>query len=128
MLTNMNTLKKYKLVYLATPYSKYADGLENAANDAAKIAAKLLQAGVAIYSPIVYTHQLAVHGNLDPLNHSLWLPFDQPFLDVSECLCVLKLPGWDESFGIAFEIKDFTSKGKMIVYLDPLTMNISEEP
>lgn len=124
----MNILNKYKLVYLATPYSKYHTGLENAANDAAKITAKLLADGVSIYSPIVYTHQVAIHGNLDPLNHSLWLPFDQPFLDASECLCVAKMQGWDESFGINFEITDFKAKNKDIWYLDPATMQLSKEP
>ena len=130
MKTNLDFKKllTYKLVYLATPYTKYYIGQENAANDAAKIAAKLLASGVAIYSPIVYTHQLAIHGNLNPLDHSLWLPFDQPFLDVCNCLCVLKLKGWQESFGIDFEIKDFTAKEKMIVYLDPETMQLSKEP
>ena len=121
-------LTKVGLVYLATPYSKYEAGLENAANDAAKVAAKLLSAGVAVYSPIVYTHQLAIHGNLNPLDHSLWLPFDQPFLDSCNCLCVCTLPGWRESFGIDFEIKDFTAKKKMIVYINPFTMQITKEP
>lgn len=121
-------LSKVGLVYLATPYSKYEAGLENAANDAAKVSAKLLQAGVAVYSPIVYTHQLAMHGNIDPLDHSLWLPFDQPFMDACNCLCVAMMDGWKESYGIDHEIKDFTAKNKMIVYLNPMTMQLSKEP
>jgi hypothetical protein len=123
-----NILTSYKLVYLASPYSKYEYGLENAANDTAKIAAKLLVDGVSVYSPIVYTHQLAIHGNLNPLDYNVWLKFDQAFLDLSDCLCVCKQKGWEDSYGISFEIKDFTSKNKVIYYLDPETMIVTKEP
>jgi len=128
MLGTMNRLTKYKLVYMATPYTKYYAGQENAANDAAKICAKLLVAGVPVYSPIVYTHQVAIHGCVDPLDHKIWLPFDQPFMDACECLLVIKMPGWDASYGIAHEIKDFTTKRKDILYLDPASMLVTKEP
>src|SRR5271170_5526059 len=115
-MTTLQDLKNYKFIYLATPYSKYKTGQENAANDAAKIVAKLLKESVYVYSPIVHTHQVAIHGNLDVLDYKIWQAFDQPFLDVSDCLLVAKMDGWKDSDGINFEIKDFHEKKKEIFY------------
>ena len=44
------------LAYLATPYSKYPAGLQQAFVDAAKLAALLLRSGMNVYSPIAHTH------------------------------------------------------------------------
>lgn len=119
-------LSNYKFIYLATPYTKYYKGQENAANEASKTVAKLLRNRVYVYSPISHTHQVAIHGNLNVLDHNIWLPFDQPFLDAADCLLVCQMKGWDESYGISFEIKDFQAKGKAIFYINPTTMIVSE--
>lgn len=111
------------LCYLATPYSKYFGGdLERAFIDASKLAAKLLVAGIKVYSPIAHTHPLAVYGELDPLDHSIWLPFDEAMMSAADILIVAQMPGWQESKGIAHEIKFFETRGKPIYDLDPATM------
>ena len=115
-------LSDYSLCYLATPYTKYPAGIEQAFVDAAACAARLLKAGVKVYSPIAHTHPLAIHGGLDPLDHSIWLPFDQAMMDAADALIVAHLPGWNESFGVAHEIDFFAKAGKPIVHIHPVTL------
>lgn len=119
-------LENFRLCYLATPYSKYKGGdLVSAFEDAAALAAELLAAAVRVYSPIAHTHPLAMHGNLDPLDHSIWLPFDEAMMDAADCLIVAHMDGWDSSFGIAHEVEFFTKAGKPIFDLDPVTLQVS---
>lgn len=109
---------KYDLVYLATPYSKYPKGLDQAFKDAANLAGKLLKMGVKVYSPIAHTHPIAIHGNLDPYDHRIWLPFDEAIMAKADAMVVAKMDGWSESKGIAHEIGVFGQAEKPIYYLD----------
>lgn len=103
--------------YVATPYSKYPRGLDAAFEDACKATASLLRMGINVYSPIAHTHPIAKHGGIDPLDHSIWLPADAPMMDAAEGLIVVKMEGWDESYGISEEIKAFRTAGKPIIYV-----------
>src|SRR5262249_57300939 len=101
-------------------YSRYPHGIERAFIDAAKIAARLLRAEIRVYSPIVHCHPLAVHGGIDPLDHSIWLPFNEPMLIVSDLLLVAHMDGWRESIGVGDDIKFFEEARKPIFDLiDP---------
>lgn len=121
----IDIVKGGALCYLATPYTKYLGGdIERAFIDAAKLAALLLRAGVKVYSPITHTHPLAIHGNLDPLDHAIWMPFDQAMMEVSDVLLVAHMDGWQESYGIAEEIKVFEAAHKPIYDLDPKTLTM----
>lgn len=112
-------LKSYNLIYLATPYSRFTRGLEMAFREAAILSAKLIKCGLPVYSPIVQMHPIAIYGDLPPTDHSLWLEYDSAMMNKSEALLVARMDGWDESFGIAEEIKFFKSAGKSIYHLDP---------
>lgn len=116
------------LAYLATPYSRYKGGPDQAFKDAAKLAAHLLCAGLKVYSPICHTHPIAVFGALDLLDHSIWLPFDEAMMEAAGVLIVAHLDGWDESFGIAHEVKFFEAAGKPIYDLDPRTLQMVRRP
>src|SRR5690349_15208591 len=122
----MNDLKPYGIIYLATPYTRYRTGIEMAFIDAARLTAKLIKSGLKIYSPIVHTHPIAIHGNIDAKDHSIWLPFDFAMMRKADVLLVAQMDGWDESFGIAEEIQVFNCDHKPIFYLDPDTMEIHE--
>lgn len=126
-LISVDGLKAFRLCYLATPYSKYDLGLEAAFVHAAELAAKLLQRGVCVYSPIAHTHPLSVYGKIDPLDHSIWLPFDARQMDAADCLIVARMQGWRESFGVQHEIETFKTEGKPIVHLDPVTLAIVDK-
>lgn len=105
--------------YLGSPYSKYLDGLDAAHREVCRAAAGLIKAGVPVYSPIAHTHPIAVHGELDPLDHNIWLPADEPMMDAAKGLIVLMLTGWQASFGLSHEIGVFLKAGKPVVYMSP---------
>jgi hypothetical protein len=119
---SLNGIRTYPLVYLATPYSKYPEGIEVAFQDASRLAARLMEIGVKVYSPIAHTHPLAIYGGINPLDHSIWLPFDEAIMAKSDALLVAKMPTWQTSYGIAHEISVFDKAGKPIYYLNPQTM------
>lgn len=108
--------------YLASPYSKYEHGIVAAWEDICEQAALLIKAGIPIYSPIAHTHPIAVHGEIDPYAHSIWLPADLPLMQAAEGLIVCMMPGWKESYGISEEIKEFEKAGKPIIYMSPDTI------
>lgn len=105
--------------YLATPYSKYPDGLEAAFKIACEQAAILVRHGVKVYSPIAHTHPIAIYGGIDPLSHAIWLPADRPFMDLAKGLIVLKAKSWELSYGIAEERKHFEALGKPVLWMEP---------
>lgn len=114
-----------KLVYLATPYSKYPMGIEQAFKDACALAGDLLVLGVTVYSPIAHTHPIAVHAELDPYDLNIWLPFDRAMMDAAHACVVARMPGWQESKGIAHEVEYFEQCHKPVFYLDPATLEIA---
>lgn len=105
-------------IYLATPYSKYPDGLTAAWEAASACAGWLISEGARVYSPIAHLHPASIFSGLDPLDHSIWLPADEPFMRTSGALVVAMMPTWDQSKGIAHEIDLFERLGKPVMYLE----------
>ena len=105
--------------YVATPYSRYADGLEAACAAACRVTAALIRERLPVFSPIAHSHSISLIGDLDPLSHEIWLAADAPLMAAAHGLIVVELPGWDESVGIAHEIEAFEAEGKPVVHLDP---------
>lgn len=103
--------------YLATPYSKYALGINAAFEDACKAAAKLLSAGVHVFSPIAHTHPIASYGGLDYYSHELFVPLDEKMMRAAHGLLVLRMDGWEESLGIKYEVEFFTKNYRPVVHL-----------
>lgn len=120
-------LSQYRLCYLATPYTKYHLGIDAAFTHAAELAARLLKIGVRVYSPIAHAHPLAINGHLDPLDHSIWLPFDEAMMDAADCLIVAHMKGWDESYGVRHEIDFFTKDKKPVIHLDPVSLAVIKD-
>ena len=104
-------------VYLATPYSKFPEGIHAAFLAACEVAAWLIGQTVRVYCPIAHTHPIAIAGMIDPHDHKIWLPADRPFMDAAGGLLVAKLPTWEDSFGIAMEIETFQKAGKPVEFL-----------
>lgn len=102
------------LHYVATPYSKYPEGIETAFIEAAKATATLLKSGIAVYSPIAHTHPIAMHGQMDAYDHDIWMPLDAHMMDAAGAMIVVMMPGWRESKGIGIEIDTFKKAGKPI--------------
>lgn len=105
--------------YLASPYSKYTTGIEEAWSEVCRQAALLIENKIPIYSPIAHTHPIALFGKIDPYAHAVWLPADLPLMQRAKGLIVCMMQGWEESYGINEEIKEFKAAGKPIVYMTP---------
>lgn len=122
----MDRLRTFPLVYLATPYTMYRDGLDCAFKDAAALAARLLTEGVKVYSPITHCHPMAVYGGLNARDHAVWLPYQESMMRACDVLLVAQLRGWQESFGILHEIKFFAEQGKPVFYLDTVLLRAAD--
>lgn len=121
----LSDLRRFDLVYTATPYSRYPEGIQRAFERASEIAADLLRLGVKVYSPIAHTHPIAVYGRLNPLDHDIWLPFDAAMMGKADAMIVAMMAGWETSQGIAHEIKVFENAGKPIFYIETADLRIS---
>lgn len=96
-----------KYWYLATPYSRYKKGLEQAYIDACKMTALLLENNIFTFSPIVNSHGVCQYLS-DPKNvmsHDFWLDVDFKYIRNSRGLIVCMMDGWDKSYGIQKEIE-----------------------
>src|SRR4051812_46172721 len=110
----LSDLKRFDLIYVGTPYTMYRGGIEAAFVRACGHAANLLRAGLKVYSPIAHGHSIAVNGGIDPLDHSIWLPFDAAIMAKSGAIIVVMMEGWDRSAGVAHEVKTFRDAGKPV--------------
>lgn len=116
------------LWYLASPYSKYPAGLEFAAADVSRIAGALMKQGIAVFSPIAHSHPIAIAAEMDPLDHSIWLPFDEHMMKACVGIIVAKMDGWRESYGVKYEIDHFEKAGKPVFFYDPSNGAIEPPP
>lgn len=108
-----------KLWYLATPYSLFPYGLDEAAKTAAMMVANLTQKGENVFSPIVHSHYIAVVAGINPLDHAYWMEVDKPFMEKCDGLIVGMIPTWTKSRGVAMEVAAFERMKKPILYFDP---------
>ena len=108
--------------YLATPYSKYPSGIEAAFRLAVEARGFLLKHGIPTFSPIIHSHPVAVQCDLDPLDHTIWLPSEAPIMMVACGLIMLMAEGWRESVGMKYEQDDFTWRKLPIVFMEPFVM------
>jgi hypothetical protein len=115
--------------YLATPYSKWHLGLEDANTETQKLAAALLSIGVKVYSPIAHTHGIAAYvTGVDKRDHDFWLAADKPLLDAAGGLLIADLHGWQDSKGIALEIQWAKEQKKPYWLLNPRSLAVRPFP
>ena len=94
-----------ELIYLAVPYTHPDPNVKHERFSIAnRVAAKLMQLGLYIFSPISHTHPIALAGDL-PGNWEFWENFDRLYLAVSKQIIVVAIPGWRESVGVQNEIR-----------------------
>jgi hypothetical protein len=105
--------------YLASPYSKFPHGVHKAHQLACEATALLVQNGIPVFSPIAHTHDVAIYGKLDPCAHTLWMPADRPFMLAAKGIIVLRLEGWEDSYGVQLELDHFVFNHKPIHWMDP---------
>ena len=97
--------KPSKRVYLAVPYThKNPRVLTRRFNLVNKAAAKLINQGYYVFSPISMNHPIKLADDL-PCLWEFWAAYDTAYLEVCNKMFVLKLPGWDKSVGVTAEIE-----------------------
>ncbi len=107
------------LLYLASPYSHSSlIVMEARFKDACSAAARLMERGYTVFSPIAHSHPIADHLRPDfRTNFDFWMKQDLPILKVSDALVVLKLDGWDKSRGVQAEIAYARANGIPIMFI-----------
>lgn len=127
----LDNLRRKKLVYLATPYSKHPGGLEYAFVAACRLAGYLVHERVTVYSPIAHTHPIAEHARIDKTD-KLWYTFNHNIMDACDAMVIGLMADWDTSRGVIYERGYFSGQSKPILYLDTddytLYANVSELP
>lgn len=103
--------------YVATPYSKYPEGIKIAFQVAARATAELVKARAQVFCPIVHSHPVAVLGGLDCKDTAFWLRTNRPFMVLAHGMLVVMMEGWKESEGIKEEIKYFLGQDKPVIYM-----------
>ena len=102
-------------IYLAIPYT----GIEELSFKVANyIAAKLMNEGNIVFSPISHSHHIAAQNELES-GWDYWKKFDESFIGWCDIVAIVMLIGWERSKGVNGEIDIADSFGKPITYIDP---------
>lgn len=93
--------------------------MQSRTDAACRAAAKLMQEGHSVFSPIAHSHYVAEHLPADvAVDHAFWMQQDLAILRHASRLVVLCLPGWGRSKGIACEIAAATAAHIPVEYLE----------
>ena len=103
--------------YLATPYTKYPAGIEEAWKHACQAAGWLTDRGVPNYCPIAESHPIAIAGGIDPRNHDIWIVRNRPLLHHAVGGIIVQMPEWTESYGVKIEMDHFRAFQKPMHFL-----------
>jgi len=107
-----------KLIYLASPYSKYKDGPEAAFKAVCQKAAEVMSMGYDVFCPIAHSHPIEEHGFFgEKGDHDFWLKQDFAILRKADELWVYMMPGWEKSYGVTKEIELAKARKIPIEYL-----------
>ena len=95
-----------KKIYLASPYTSPDPIVRNSRVELASIiAARLMEQGYVVFSPITHGHRVADHlHHRNAHSHEFWMAQCLPMLEASDCMMILPIDGWRESRGIAEEL------------------------
>lgn len=104
-----------KLIYLASPYSKYPGGMQQAFNHVVEKAGELMQSGHMVFCPISHTHP--IQETIGDMDADWWLEQDFAVLDRCDELWVYKMPGWEESYGVQKEIERAAKFGIPVTFI-----------
>lgn len=83
---------------------------------ASAVAAHLIMAGNIVYCPIAHSHSMAIEGRVAD-GYQPWQELDEFFLERSDILAILTLPGYTESDGVFKEASYFNELQKPIIYI-----------
>lgn len=108
------------MIYLASPYTdKDPLVMKWRFEKACVAAARLMERGEVVFSPIAHSHPIAQHmkPGMDVAG-DFWQAQDAPYVEACSRIVVLKLPGWEKSNGVTHEIARFKERGISTEYMD----------
>jgi hypothetical protein len=118
----MNTIAKPGIIYLGGPYTHHLPHirLERFAS-ITRAAAKLIQQGRIVYSPLTMTHpiDLVMADAGETLGSDYWVKFDEAFMEFCTEMVVLRLSGWEQSSGVKREVAYFRQRCRPVTFMDP---------
>jgi hypothetical protein len=118
------------MIYLASPYSALTRGNQQKTrahrfSAVCLIAARLIERGEMVFSPIAHSHPIALRCKL-PTDAGYWGTHNRAWLSACSVLVVAMMPGWETSKGIAAEIQIAHELGLPVRYMDPKTLEYVE--
>ena len=92
-------------------------------------AAKLLDLGYNIYSPISHTHPIlcASPEFLARSEHELWYHLDNELIDKVDWSGIILAPGWEKSTGCRAEKERIESKGLPVLFYSDIVKERNEK-
>ncbi|MCP4896274.1 MAG: DUF1937 family protein [bacterium] len=107
-------------VYIATPYSHPDASVRHRRFEAVnEFAAKMMEQGYTIFSPISQSHPIADHLGPETENWDFWQKQDLPWLELCDAVYVLTLNGWADSVGVTGEIAHAAKLNIPVLYITP---------
>jgi hypothetical protein len=112
-----NERQSEKFWYLATTYTIHKTGKEQANLDASKMSAFLQDNDIFVFSPVAHFHDM--HGfSKNGDDYEFWMKYCFKFVSLSKGVIVCTMPGWEQSKGIAREVKLALELGLPAIYTD----------
>ena len=120
VLTGLDELRDHDaFLYLASPYSRFIDGVDAAYLLVSDISDSLDRAGIEHFCPIKSSHEICARSGIDKVDHDFWMAVDRHFMERASGLIVAGLDGWEQSVGVCAERAYFCVAAKPIYFLDP---------
>ena len=108
------------MIYLATPYSHPSAAVMEARFVAAcHVAGALMARGEVVFCPIAHSHPIQTRCPL-PGDLKFWVRQDFAHMAYCDKVLVVKMPGWEESKGVAAEIARALRLGIPVEYMEYL--------
>jgi hypothetical protein len=116
------------MIYLASPYSHPDAAVkEQRYVDVCRAAGVIMREGDTVFSPIAHSHPIEQHfpdGWVG--DHEFWLRQDFAVLRHCSRLVVLKLDGWEKSFGVAKEVELARACGIDVDYVSMFDLGLED--
>ena len=108
------------MIYLASPYTHDSSLIRfKRYSDAFRYTRHQMRLRATIFSPVVYGHQFAPHiAGASP--YEFWEYFNNQMMLLATSVHVLQLDGWEQSRGIAHELKIADDLGIAVKYVEPI--------
>ena len=106
------------MIYLASPYSHTNPAVREERYLLARhFTVLMLKTGRPVFSPIVYGKEMETQIGTD---FESWKLLNDRMIEICDGFIVLRIDGWEESKGVAYEIELAKSLGLSITYVDPI--------